>query len=67
MRLATIQYQADWRRPDTRHRVVIIILVLLAELLFLLILPVLGPASWGDRKSGSTRTDIPFIPADATP
>jgi len=67
MRLANFQSPADWRRPNARQRLVVIVLVLLAELLFLLVLLGLGPSSFGDRKPASTRTDITFIPQEATP
>ena len=70
MRLANSQSPADsrspadWRRPDHRQRALVIGLTLLAELLFLLMLLGLGPASWGDRTQG-TKTDIVFVPAPA--
>ena len=67
MRLANFQSPADWRRPNARQRLVVIILVLLAELLFLLVLLGLGPSSFGDSKPASTRTDITFIPAEKAP
>ncbi len=66
MRLAYIQSPADWRRPDVRQRALVIGLTLLAELLFLLMLLGLGPASWGERKEKSKPIEISFLPeADA--
>ena len=67
MRLAQYQSPADWRRPDARQRALIIGLTLLAELLFLLMLLGLGPASWSERKDKSIPTEVNFVPEAAAP
>ena len=67
MQFAYSESRADWRRPNTRQRILVIALTLLAELLFLLVLLGFGPSSWGDRKDKSTSTEITFIPEEAAP
>lgn len=67
MRLAYIQSPADWRRPDLSQRALVIGLTLLAELLFLLMLLGLGPASWSDRKDKAKPTEVTFLPEEAAP
>lgn len=67
MRLATIQSQADWRRPNARQRVLVIALTLLAELLFLLVLLGFGPSSWSPPRKVSEVTDVVFLPEPPAP
>ncbi|MEO7814055.1 MAG: hypothetical protein ABIR87_01270 [Sphingomicrobium sp.] len=62
MRLAYLQSPADWRRPNGRQRLLVIVLTLLAELLFLLMLLGLGPSSWGDNKDKAKPTEVTFLP-----
>ncbi len=67
MRLAYIQSPADWRRPDRSQRALVIGLTLLAELLFLLMLLELGPASWSERHDRAKPTEVTFLPEEAAP
>ena len=62
MSSATPELRADWRRPSMRQRALVIGLTLIAELLFLLMLLGLGPASWGDKSKRGAPTDIIFLP-----
>lgn len=67
MRLAFPQSTADWRRPDVRQRVLVILLTLLAELLFLLVLLGLGPSSWVPPLKVGQVTDVVFLPEPPAP
>ncbi|MCY7281249.1 MAG: hypothetical protein LH610_10225 [Sphingomonas bacterium] len=62
MHPATPELRADWRRPSGRQRALVIGLTLVAELLFLLVLFGLGPASWSGRKQ-SQPTLVELIPS----
>lgn len=53
--------RADWRRPSARQRLLVIGLTLVAEILFLLILLGLGPATWSGREA-SKPTLVDLIP-----
>ncbi|MCY7270616.1 MAG: hypothetical protein LH485_00975 [Sphingomonas bacterium] len=66
MHPATPELRADWRRPSVRQRALVIGLTLVAELLFLLVLFGLGPASWTGRKQ-SQPTLVELIPSPQAP
>ena len=59
-------WRRDWRRPSVSQRGLAIGLTILAELVFLMILLGLEPASWTDRKA-SRPTTVDLIPADKPP
>ena len=59
-------WRRDWKRPSVSQRGVAIGLTILAELVFLMILLGLQPASWADRKV-SRPTTVDLIPADKPP
>ncbi len=60
--------RADWQRPSKRQRALVIGLTLVAELLFLLMLFGLGPATWTGREPGQpTLIDLINAPPAPTP
>ena len=60
--------RADWRRPSVRQRALVIALTLIAELLFLLVLLGLGPATWiGREPSEPTLVDLINAPPAPAP
>jgi protein TonB len=61
-----LEPRRDWRRPSVSQRGVAIGLTILAELVFLMILLGLQPASWTDRKA-SRPTTVDLIPEDKPP
>ena len=68
LRADSYEPRADWRRPSARQRALVIGLTLLAELLFLLILLGLGPATWTGRDAGQpTLVDLIDAPKAAAP
>lgn len=66
MQSAFPEKRADWRRPSVRQRALVIGLTLVAELLFLLMLLGLGPASWSERQA-SEPTLVELIPSPQAP
>ena len=60
------ELRADWRRPSVRQRALVIGLTLVAEILFLLMLLGLGPASWSGREQ-SEPTLVELINAPSAP
>jgi len=68
MHPATPELRADWRRPSARQRALVIGLTLVAELLFLLMLLGLGPATWSGREASEpTLVDLIEAPPAPTP
>ena len=60
--------RADWRRPSVRQRALVIGLTLVAEVLFLLMLLGLGPATWTGREAGQpTLVDLINAPPAPAP
>ena len=60
--------RADWRRPSVRQRALVIGLTLVAEILFLLMLLGLGPATWTAREAGQpTLVDLINAPPAPAP
>jgi len=66
MHPAPPEIRADWRRPSVRQRALVIGLTLVAEILFLLMLLGLGPASWSGREQ-SEPTLVELINAPPAP
>lgn len=66
MQSDSLEARPDWRRPGVSQRGLAIGLTILAELIFVMILLGLGPASWTERMT-SRPTTVDLIPEDKPP